>query len=417
MEKIIYPKLAKQGKAKIDFAETRMPVMRYLIDRYKLVKPIEGKKIAACLHITKETAMLMRALSAAGAEINLSGSNPLSTQDDVVAALTNFYGIGVWGWRGQTEDEYFHCIENVVDIRPNITMDDGADLTIHVHDKHSDLIDIISGGTEETTTGIQRLTAMAEAGKLTYPVIAVNNAETKWDFDNIYGTGQSTLDGIMRATNILIAGTNFVVAGYGHCGRGVAMRAKGFGAHTIVTEVNPVNALKAVMDGFEVMPMSKAAKIGDVFVTTTGCKDVITGKHIERMKDGAILSNAGHFNVEISVADLEKLTARKEEVRPNNVCHELTNGKKIFLLGEGRLVNLVAADGHPPEVMDMSFANQFLSVLHLIKRGKQMDPTVHPIPRGQDEFIARIKLASMGKGIDNLTDKQKKYIKSYANGT
>jgi adenosylhomocysteinase len=409
----IDPGLAREGKVKIDFAETRMPVLRYLTDRYKLIKPIQGKRIAACLHITKETAMLMKALSAAGAEISLSGSNPLSTQDDIAAALTNFYGIGVWGWRGQTAEEYFSCIESVLGNPPHITMDDGADLTVHIHNKYTDLIEGISGGTEETTTGIQRLTALADAGKLTYPIIAVNNAETKWDFDNVYGTGQSVLDGIMRATNILIAGTNFVVAGYGHCGRGIAMRARGLGAHVIVTEVNPVNALKAVLDGFDVMPMLKAAKIGDVFVTATGCKDVITAKHMKRMKDGAILANAGHFNVEVSVGDLERLGVRKREVRPNNVKYELEDGRRIFLLGEGRLVNLVAADGHPPEVMDMSFANQFLSVLHLIKRGKRMEPKVHPIPREQDEFIARIKLSMMGKRIDRLSGEQERYIRSY----
>jgi len=408
--------LADQGLLKIEWAESRMPVLMKLRERYSKDKPLKGFRIGGCLHITKETAVLVRTFIAAGAETAWCGCNPLSTQDDVAAALAK-EGVNVFGWRGLSVEEYYWCIDQVISLKPSITLDDGADLVVTIHNKRPDMIEGIIGGTEETTTGVHRLRAMAEAGELRYPIIAVNDAETKWDFDNVYGTGQSSLDGILRSTNILLAGKNLVVAGYGHCGRGIAMRARGMGAHVIVCEVDPIKALKAVMDGFRVTTMTEAAEIGDIFITATGCKDVIRGEHIESMKDGAVLANAGHFNVEISVSDLEKLAYSKKEIRPNNTEYKLRDGRRIYLIAEGRLVNLVAAEGHPSEVIDMSFANQFMSVITLVKNAGKLEPKVYDVPREQDMEIARLKLETMGIKIDRLNPEQEEYLKSFGMGT
>ena len=408
--------LADQGKLKIEWAESRMPVLMELQRRYAEEKPLKGVRIGGCLHITKETAVLVRTFIAAGAETAWCGCNPLSTQDDVAAALA-VEGVNVFGWRGLSKEEYYWCIDQVLKTEPNVTLDDGADLVFSLHKKRPELIGNVIGGTEETTTGVHRLRAMAEAGELRYPIIAVNDAETKWDFDNIYGTGQSTLDGIIRATNILLAGKKVVVAGYGHCGKGIAIRARGLGANVTVCEVDPIKALKAVMDGFHVTTMKEAAKYGEVFITATGCRDILTREHMRQMRDGAILCNAGHFNVEVSAEDLEEMAECKREMRPNNVEYRLKDGRRLYLLAEGRLVNLVAAEGHPSEVMDMSFANQFLSVLHLIKKGRSLKPDVYEVPREQDMTVARIKLETMNIKIDELTPKQKDYITSYQAGT
>ncbi len=408
--------LAKQGKLRIEWAESRMPVLMKLRRDHSESKPLRGMRIAGCLHITTETAVLVRTLKAAGAQTVWSGCNPLSTQDDVAAALAD-EGIDIFGWRGLSKDEYYWCIEKVIETKPNMTLDDGADLVFTLHDSHKDQLKDVVGGTEETTTGVHRLRALAQEGKLRYPIIGVNDAETKWDFDNVYGTGQSSIDGIIRSTNVLIAGKNFVVGGYGHCGKGLAMRAKGLGANVIVTEVEPVNALKAAMEGFRVMPMMEAAKVGDIFITATGCSDVITGKQMNLMKDGAILCNTGHFNVEVSVTDLEQLAKGKREIRPNNMEYTLANGRRLYLLAEGRLVNLGAAEGHPSEVMDMSFADQFLSLVHLAKEGRKMKPGVYDVPKELDREVARIKLQSMGMEIDQLTPEQNRYIRGYGAGT
>ena len=408
--------LADQGLLKIEWAESRMPVLMKLREKYSKEKPLSGIRIGGCLHITKETAVLVRTFMAAGAETAWCGCNPLSTQDDVAAALAK-EGVAVFGWRGLSTEEYYWCIDQVIASEPNITLDDGADLVVTIHEKRPEVIDGIIGGTEETTTGVHRLKAMAESGRLKYPIIAVNDAETKWDFDNVYGTGQSSLDGILRATNILLAGKNVVVAGYGHCGRGIALRARGMGANVTVCEVDPIKALKAVMEGYRVMPMSEAAKIGDIFITATGCKDVIRREHIALMKDGVVLANAGHFNVEISVSDLEEMAKSKKEIRPNNVEYILPDGRRIYLLAEGRLVNLVAAEGHPSEVLDMSFANQFMSVLRLVKEKGRLEPRVYEVPREQDLEIARLKLETMGIRIDGLTPEQERYLKSFEAGT
>jgi len=408
--------LADQGLLKIEWAESRMPVLMKLREKYSKEKPLSGVRIGGCLHITKETAVLVRTFMAAGAETAWCGCNPLSTQDDVAAALAK-EGVAVFGWRGLSTEEYYWCIDQVIASEPNVTLDDGADLVVTIHEKKPEIIGGIIGGTEETTTGVHRLKAMAESGRLRYPIIAVNDAETKWDFDNVYGTGQSSLDGILRATNILLAGKNVVVAGYGHCGRGIALRAKGMGANVTVCEVDPIKALKAVMEGYRVMPMSEAAKIGDLFITATGCKDVIRGEHIKLMKDGAVLANAGHFNVEISVSELEEIAKSKREIRPNNVEYTLPDGRRIYLLAEGRLVNLVAAEGHPSEVLDMSFANQFMSVLRLVKGKEKLEPRVYEVPREQDLEIARLKLETMGVRIDDLTLEQERYLKSFEAGT
>lgn len=408
--------LAKQGKLRIEWAESRMPVLMKLKKEHSESKPLRGMRIAGCLHITTETAVLVRALKAAGAQTAWSGCNPLSTQDDVAAALAQ-EEIDIFGWRGLSKDEYYWCIEKVIETKPNLTLDDGADLVFTLHEAHPEQVKEVIGGTEETTTGVHRLRALAEEGRLKYPIIGVNDAETKWDFDNVYGTGQSSIDGIIRATNVLVAGKNFVVGGYGHCGRGIAMRAKGLGANVIVTEVDPVNALKAAMEGFRVMPMTQAARIGDIFITATGCSDVITSKHMNLMKDGVILCNTGHFNVEVSVSDLERLAKGKREIRPNNAEYTLADGRRLYLLAEGRLVNLGAAEGHPSEVMDMSFANQFLSLIYLAKEGKKLKASVYEVPKELDREVARMKLQTMDMEIDELTPEQVRYVRGYGAGT
>jgi adenosylhomocysteinase len=387
--------------------------------KYRASKPLKGYRIAGCLHVTKETAVLIKTLVAAGAHVSWSGCNPLSTNDAVAAALAAD-GVSIFAWHGMDVKEFYWCIEETLKFKPNLTLDDGADLIFTVHNKHTELIRHMIGGTEETTTGVHRLRAMAKDGALKYPVIAVNDAETKWDFDNVYGTGQSTLDGILRATSVLLAGKNFVVAGYGHCGKGVGLRAKGLGANIIVTEVKATAALKATLDGMRVMTMDEAAKIGDIFVTATGVKDIIVERHFKSMKDGAIVCNTGHYDCEINLVDLAKLAKSVKEVRPNNEEYLLRNGKRIYVLAKGRLVNLAAAEGHPSEVMDMSFANQFMSQLRLVdvhKRGKRYDNTVYDISVEQDQEIAGVKLATMGYKIDKLTPQQKKYADDYSAGT
>ena len=408
------PALAKEGKNRIDWAEAHMPVLVALRQKHEKTKPLKGIRVAGCLHVTKETGVLVRTLKAAGAELSWCGCNPLSTQDDVAASLAQDEGISIFASRGVTQQEYYDDIHSSMMIKPQVTIDDGADLTVEMHKKS---FNSIKGGTEETTTGVIRLRAMQKAGKLMYPIIAVNDAETKHDFDNIYGTGQSALDGIIRATNILFAGKNVVVAGYGHVGKGISRRAAGLGANVIVTEVDPIAALKAKMDGYAVTKMEKAAEIGDVFITTTGCKDVIIDKDIAKMKDGAILANAGHFNVEISIPDIEKQTVHQNKINENIMQYVLKNGSRIYLLGEGRLVNLAAAEGHPSEVMDMSFANQFLSVIKLAKQGDTMKPLVYDIDRSQDQDIALAKLQSMNIEIDSLTPPQKVYLEGFNEGT
>jgi len=408
--------LAKEGVKKLEWARRNMPVLMALRERYKKEKPLKGYKVGGSLHVTKETAVLVEAFRDAGADVRWSGCNPLSTQDDVAAALVE-EGISVFAWYGMNRDEYYWAIDKVIEIEPDFTVDDGADLIFRLHSKYKDVAKKVIGGTEETTTGIKRLRAMAKDGVLLYPVIAVNNAETKWDFDNIYGTGQSSIDGILRATSILLAGKVFVVAGYGHCGKGVAMRARGMGARVVVVEVDPIKALKAVHDGFWVMPMKEAAKIGDVFITATGVKDIITGEHFAVMKDGAIVCNTGHYDCEINIGDLEEMSVDRREIRDNTEEFVLKDGRKIYLLAKGRLVNLVAAEGHPSEVMDMSFANQFLSIIRLAKEGKSLKPNVYEVSAEQDEEIARVKLATMGIEIDSLTEEQIRYIEDYSEGT
>jgi adenosylhomocysteinase len=408
------PTLAKEGKNRIDWAEAHMPVLVALRQKYEKTKPLKGIRVAGCLHVTKETGVLARTLKAAGAELSWCGCNPLSTQDDVAASLAQDEGVSIFASRGVTQQEYYDDIHSAMMIEPNITIDDGADLTVEMHKKNSNSM---RGGTEETTTGVIRLRAMQKAGKLMYPIIAVNDAETKHDFDNIYGTGQSALDGIIRATNVLIAGKNVVVAGYGHVGKGISRRAAGLGANVIVTEVDPIAALKAKMDGYSVTKMEKAAEIGDIFITTTGCKDVIIDKDIAKMKDGAILANAGHFNVEISIPAIEKQAVQQNNIGENIMQYNLKNGSRIYLLGEGRLVNLAAAEGHPSEVMDMSFANQFLSVIKLAQQGDTMKPLVYDIDRSQDQEIALAKLQSMSIEIDSLTSPQKAYLEGFNEGT
>ena len=411
--------LAKAGNLRIEWAESRMPVLMALMEKYSKTKPFKGYKIAGCLHVTKETAVLVKTFAAAGAQVSWSGCNPLSTQDDVAAALAA-EGISIFAWHGMNVKEFYWCIEETLKFKPQLTLDDGADLIFTVHNKHQELIPTIIGGTEETTTGVHRLRAMANDGALQYPVIAVNDAETKWDFDNVYGTGQSTLDGILRATSVLLAGKNFVVAGFGHCGKGVALRAKGLGANVIITEVKPTAALKATLEGFRVMKMDDAAKIGDIFVTATGVKDIIIERHFKSMKDGAIICNTGHYDCEINIPDLEKVSKSKREVRKDNEEYTLKNGKRVFLLAKGRLVNLAAAEGHPSEVMDMSFANQFMSQLRLVenhKKGKRLENKVYDIPAEQDQEIAGVKLATMGYKIDKLTKEQVKYNDDYSAGT
>ncbi len=383
---------------------------------YSKKKPLSAFKIAGCLHVTKETAVLVETFKAAGAQVSWSGCNPLSTQDDVAAAL-DANDVEVFAWRGLSPKEYYWSIDQTLKINPQLTLDDGADLIFTVHKKHTEYIKGLEGGTEETTTGIHRIRAMAKDGKLKYPIIAVNDAETKSDFDNVYGTGQSAIDGVIRATNVLFSGKNVIISGFGHCGKGLSSRARGLGSNVIVTEVDPIQALRARMEGFSVMPMEEAAKVGDIFITATGCKNVITKEHFAKMKEGAILANAGHFNVEVAIDELEKIAKKKREMRADNVEYTLPDGKKIYALAEGRLVNLSAAEGHPSEVMDMSFANQFLSILKLAKDGKSLAPDVYEIPRSQDEEVARLKLDSMGIEIDSLTVEQKQYLTGWEEGT
>ncbi|MBA7615614.1 Adenosylhomocysteinase [subsurface metagenome] len=410
-------KLAPKGKLRIEWAGRFMPVLKLISERFAKEKPLKGTQLAACLHVTTETANLMFTLKAGGAKLRLCASNPLSTQDDVAASLVKDYGIEVFAIRGVNNRDYYRHINSALDIKPHITMDDGADLVSTLHSKRRKLLVNVKGGTEETTTGVIRLRAMAKDGALEYPVIAVNDSQTKYLFDNRYGTGQSTLDGIIRATNFLIAGSTVVIAGYGWCGKGVAMRAKGLGAKVIVTEVNPVKALEAEMDGFRVMPMAKAAPLGDLFVTLTGDIEVIHAEIFERMKDGAIVCNSGHFDVEISKKDLAALTVKKREIRKEVVEHTLKNGKKVFFLSEGRLINLSAAEGHPAMVMDMSFANQSLAAEYILKHGSQLECKVYNLPAKLDSQIAFLKLRSMGVKIDRLTPAQRRYLASWQEGT
>ena len=412
-------KLANEGRKLIAWAESRMPVLMRLREQYRKSKPLRGFRIAGCLHVTKETAVLVKTFVEAGAEVSWSGCNPLSTNDAVAAALAAD-SISIFAWHGMNVKEFYWCIEETLKLKPNLTLDDGADLIFTVHNRHQELIPNIIGGTEETTTGVHRLRAMAQDGALKYPVIAVNDAETKWDFDNVYGTGQSTLDGILRATSVLFAGKNVVIAGYGHCGKGVATRAKGLGANVIVTEVKPTAALKATLDGMRVMPMDEAAKIGDIFVTATGVKDVIVDRHFKLMKDGVIVCNTGHYDCEVNIVDLDKLKKGVREVRADNEEYTMKDGRRIYLLAKGRLVNLAAAEGHPSEVMDMSFANQFMSQLRLAethKKGKRFENKVYDIPQAQDQEIATVKLSTMGIKIDKLTPEQQKYLNDYSSGT
>ena len=410
-------KLAKKGALRIEWARNNMPVLGLIAARFAKEKPLKGKKIAACLHVTTETGVLAEVLKAGGAEVAVCASNPLSTQDDVAAALVKDLRISVFAIKGEDTKTYYKHIESALAIKPDITMDDGADVVSAIHRRASSLHGNIIGGTEETTTGVIRLRALAGQGKLRYPIIAVNDAQTKHLFDNRYGTGQSTIDGVIRATNKLLAGANFVVAGYGWCGRGVAMRAKGMASRVIITEVDPLRALEANMDGYEVMSIKEASAIGDVFVTTTGDTSVIRREHFVSMKDGAIVANAGHFNVEIDIPALEKLSKKKKRIREFVDEYILRDGRKIYLLGEGRLINLAAAEGHPAQVMDMSFANQALSAEYIVRNHKKLENNVYKVPEGIDKKIAALKLKSLGLRIDNLTEQQKKYLSSWELGT
>ena len=410
-------RLAPKGRLKIEWAARFMPVLESIKKSFTRDKPLRGIRVSACLHVTTETANLVETLKLGGAEVALCASNPLSTQDDAAAAMVRYFGVPVFAIKGEDHKTYYRHLNQTLDQKPQITMDDGADLVSTIHSRRRTLVQEIIGGTEETTTGVIRLRSMAAKGVLAYPIIAVNDANTKHLFDNRYGTGQSTIDGILRATNILLAGSHFVVAGYGWCGRGVAMRARGMGAKVIICEVDPLRALEAVMDGFEVMPLEAAASIGDVFVTVTGDKSVITRRHFLRMKDGAIVANSGHFNVEIDIPALSSLARKKRRIREFVDEFELRNGRKIYLLGEGRLINLAAAEGHPAMVMDMSFANQALSTLYLSRKGRTLTKEVYGVPREIDEQIARLKLRLMGIRIDRLTAEQKKYLAAWEEGT
>ena len=408
--------LAEKGALLVDWARARMPVMAKIREEAERTKPLAGMRVAGCLHVTKETAVLIETIRAAGAEISWSGCNPLSTQDEVAAWLAS-EGYSVHAWHGQSNDDFYWCIDRTLEFKPTLTLDDGADLIVRVHTDKQEYAPGVIGGTEETTTGVHRLRAMAAAGDLRYPVIAVNDAVTKWDFDNVYGTGQSTIDGILRATSVLIAGKTFVVAGFVHCGSGLAMRARGMGANIIITEVDPLPALRAVMEGYSVMTMDEAAKIGDIFCTATGMEDVITGAHFDSMKDGAIISNTGHYDCEIKITDLEDRATSVRTIRPNNEEFIMPDGRRIFLLARGRLVNLAAAEGHPSEVMDMSFANQFLSLCRLAKEGGSMGKEVYDITTEQDQELATTKLDTLGFSIDVLTDAQLAYLDDYTVGT
>jgi adenosylhomocysteinase len=408
--------LAKQGKLNIELAERDMPVLGKIAQEFKKKKPFKNLTIDAFLHLTKETAVLMKALAVGGANVVLCGSNPLSTQDDVAAALAE-YGINVFAWKHIEHEDYYKCLNKVLDFKPHITIDDGADLISLIHSERKELLKTVWAAQEETTTGVIRLKAMAKAGALKYPVVAINDTPTKHLFDNHYGTGQSTMDGLLRATNVLLSGKIVVIGGYGDCGSGMALRAKGFGARVIVTEVKPLAALKAVMDGFEVMQMKDAAKIGDVFLTATGDRDIIVGEHFKLMKDGAILGNSGHFNVEINVPDLQKLSTAKRTVRNELEEYTLKDGRKIFLIAEGRLMNLAAAEGHPSSVMDMSFSAQALTCDWLVKSYKTLNKGVHNVPTEIDERVSRMKLEAFEVKIDTLTPVQKKYLASWQEGT
>jgi len=409
--------LAKKGKLRIEWAAQEMPVLKTIAERFRKEKPLKGMRLAACLHVTTETASLVETLKAGGAEVYLCASNPLSTQDDVAASLVKFSGISVFAIKGEDKRTYYKHINDALSLKPHITMDDGADLVSTLHTTRKDLIHHLIGGTEETTTGVIRLKAMAEKGVLKYPIIAVNDAYTKYLFDNRYGTGQSTIDGIMRATSRLLAGSVFVVSGYGWCSKGIAMRASGMGARVIVTEINPLRALEATMDGFEVMPIKEASKIGDIFVTATGDIDVISKECFALMKDGAIVSNSGHFNVEISIDNLKKMSKKRRVIRDFVEEYTLRNKRRIYLLGEGRLINLAAAEGHPSAVMDMSFANQALCSEHMVKNFKKFEKKVYSVPEEIDKKIARLKLKAMGIKIDTLTKEQKRYLESWEMGT
>jgi adenosylhomocysteinase len=409
------PNLAEEGKKKIDWAQVHMPVLFNLKKKFKENGPLKGVKIAGCLHVTKETGVLIRTLHDLGADLSWCGCNPLSTQDDVAAALVD-EGTSIFASRGVSNEQYYDDIRSTMRIKPNVTIDDGADLTVEMHNSGLNLTEVY-GGTEETTTGVIRLRAMEKNGQLKYPIMAVNDAETKHDFDNFYGTGQSALDGIIRATNILISGKNVVVSGYGHVGKGIARRAAGLGANVTITEIDPIAALKAKLDGFSVLPMASAAMTGDLFITTTGCKNVIREEHFLQMKDGSILANAGHFNVEISVDALKSNSRLVKQINENTTEYELKRGNKLYLIGEGRLVNLVAAEGHPSEVMDMSFSNQLLSSIKLIQSKGSLLPVVYEIERSQDQEIARAKLESMDINIDTLTEDQETYLTGFSIGT
>jgi len=411
------PALAGKGQDRMEWAEHNMPVLRSIRQRFEKEKPLRGMTIGACLHVTTETGVLATTLAAGGAQVSLCASNPLSTQDDVASCLAVNHGIATYAIKGEDHDTYYRHIESVLDSKPKITMDDGADLVSMIHTKRRDLLPGILGGTEETTTGVIRLESLASEGALAYPIIAVNNADTKHLFDNRYGTGQSTLDGIIRATNLLVAGMKFVVVGYGWCGRGVAQRARGLGANVVIIEVEPVKALEAVMDGFTVSTLAEAVRSADVIVTLTGNKHVLRKEHFTAMKDGVILANSGHFNVEIDIPALQALSGEPRRLREYVESFTLSDGRRIHLLGEGRLINLAAAEGHPAMVMDMSFANQALSVEHLVRKGSSLAKGVYSVPPEIDREIARLKLASMGIAIDRLTDEQERYLNSWTEGT
>jgi adenosylhomocysteinase len=409
--------LAEAGKRKIEWANQQMPVLQLIRKRFIKEKPLRGVRLSACLHVTSETANLAVTLRDGGADVVLCASNPLSTQDEVAAALTRDFNVPTYAIKGEDNATYYAHVSAALDHKPQLTMDDGADLVTTLLTKRTDLVPNVIAGTEETTTGVIRLRAMAADGTLKYPIIAVNDAQTKHFFDNRYGTGQSTIDGILRATNLLIAGLRFVIAGYGWCGRGVAMRAKGLGADVIITEINPVRAIEAVMDGFRVMPMTEAVKIGDIFVTVTGNKSVLAAEHFERIKDGAVICNSGHFNVEIDIPALERLSISKRSVRPMIEEYQLKDGRNVYLLAEGRLVNLAAAEGHPAAVMDMSFANQALAAEYLLQHAKELKNQVYPVPEHLDRQIAKLKLESMGVQVDKLTPDQEHYLASWQEST
>ena len=414
---ILDANLAADGVRRIEWSAREMPVVRRIRDRFSEEKPLNGLKIAACLHVTSETANLMLALRDGGAQVALCASNPLSTHDDVAAALVEEYGIPTFSIKGEDNETYYSHIRSALDQKPNVTMDDGADLVAVLHTARTELLSNVLGGTEETTTGVIRLNSLAADGRLKYPIISVNDADTKHFFDNRYGTGQSTLDGITRATNILWAGKKVVVCGYGWCGRGFALRARGMGAHTIVTEVNAVRALEAAMDGHQVMTMAEASEVGDIFVTVTGGMKAIGAEHIEAMKDGAVLANSGHFDVEIDLEAIEEMSDGKQTVRPYVDEYMMGDGRRLYLLGEGRLINLAAAEGHPSAVMDMSFANQAMSVEYLAQSAHKLAPEVHSVPRDIDQEIGKLKLESMGIHIDSLNDEQVRYLASWDIGT